>query len=151
LAIRADARETELQNQWASDLRVRQEEWELQAESRVRATETRFVHEVQQKDEAAQAKARQREQDLVAQLTAQAEARQMAAQAQWDTESEKKTRTAIEPFKALLARSEKERDEARQTASESARQVQTLEKKLTEASSFLNGWRNGKNLVGAAS
>lgn len=151
LAIRADARETELQNQWASDLRVRQEEWELQAESRVRATETRFVHDVQQKDEAAQAKARQREQDLVAQMTAQAEARQMAAQAQWDTESDKKTRAAIEPFKALLARSEKERDEARQTASESARQVQTLEKKLTEASSFLNGWRNGKNLVGAAS
>jgi ribosome modulation factor len=26
--------------------------------------------------------------------------------------------------------------------------VQNLEKKLTEASSFLNGWRNGKNLVG---
>ena len=67
---------------------------------------------MQQKEEAAQAKAKQREQDLVAQLTAQAEARQMAAQAQWETESEKKTRAAIEPFKALLARTEKERDEA---------------------------------------
>jgi hypothetical protein len=150
LAIRADARETGLQNQWASDLRVREEEWELQTESRVRVIETRLGLEAQQKDEAAQAKAKQREQDLVAQLTTQAEARHMAAQAQWDAESEKKTRAAIEPFKALLARSEKERDEARQTASESARQVQNLEKKLTEASSFLNGWRNGNHLVGAA-
>jgi hypothetical protein len=150
LAIRADARETELQNQWTSNLRDRAGEWELQAESRVRATETRLSLEAQQKDEAAQAKAKQREQDVVAQLTAQAEARQMAAQAQWDAESEKRARAAIEPFKALLSRAEKERDEARQTASESARHVQNLEKKLTEASSFLNGWRNGKHLVGAA-
>jgi hypothetical protein len=150
LTIRADDRETELQNQWALDLRARKEEWELQAESRVRATETRLALEAQQKDEAAQAKGKQREHDLIAQLTAQAEARLSAAQAQWDTESEKRTRTAIEPFKALLARAEKERDEARQTAAESAHQVQVLEKKLTEASSFLSGWRNGKNLVGSS-
>jgi hypothetical protein len=150
LAIRADARETELQKQWASALRVREEEWELQAESRVHAIETRLSLEAQKKDEAAQAKAKQREQDLVAQVTAQAEARQMAAQAQWDMESEKRTRAAIESFKALLARAEKERDEARQTASEGVRQVQSLEKKLTEASSFLNGWRNGNHLADAA-
>jgi hypothetical protein len=144
LAIRAESRETELQNQRASDLRVREEAWEHQAESRIRATETRLGLEAQQKDEAAQALAKKREQDLVAQLTAQAEARQMATQAQWDTELEKRTRAALEPFKALLARAEKERDEARQTAFESSRHVQNLEKKLTEASSFLNGWRNGK-------
>jgi len=150
LALKALARETDLQNQWASDLRVREEEWELQAESRFRATETRLSLEAQQKDEAAQARAKQREQDLVAQLTSQAEARHLAAQALWDMESEKKTRAAVEPFKALLARSEKERDEAKQTASESVRQVQNLEKKLTEASSFLNGWRNGNHLVTAA-
>ena len=151
LAIRAGARETELQNQWAADLRVREEEWEHQAESRFRATETRLDLEAQQKDEAAQARGKQREQDLVARLTAQAEARQTAAQAQWDAESEKKTRAAIEPFKTLLARAEKERDEAKQTAFESSRQVQSLEKKLTEASSFLNGWRNGNHVVGATS
>jgi hypothetical protein len=82
-------------------------------------------------------------------LTAQAEAHQTAAQARWQTESEEKVRAAIEPFKAMLARAEKERDEARQSASESALHVQDLEKKLTEVSSFLNGWRNGngKQLV----
>jgi hypothetical protein len=148
LALRSDAREAELQNKWASDLRIREEEWAVQAESRVRAIETRLGLEAQQRDEAAQAKARQREQDLVAQMTAQAEARQSAAQALWEHELEKKTRAAIEPFKILLTRVERERDEAKQTASETTRQVQNLEKKLTEASSFLNGWRNGKNLVG---
>ena len=55
----------------------------------------------------------------------------------------RKMRAAIEPFKALLARTEKERDEARQTAFENSRQVQSLEKKLTDASLFLNGWKNG--------
>jgi hypothetical protein len=74
----------------------------------------------------------------------------MAAQAQWETESANKIRDAIEPFKALLIRAEKERDEANQAASERARQVQNLEKKLMEASSFLNGWRDGKQLAGAA-
>jgi hypothetical protein len=46
-----------------------------------------------------------------------------------------------------LARTEKERDEARQSASEAARKAQDLEKKLTEASSFLNGWKNGNNVL----
>jgi len=46
---------------------------------------------------------------------------------------------------------EKERDEARQSASESTFQVREFEKKLTEASSLLTGWKsgNGKHLVGA--
>jgi hypothetical protein len=149
LAMKAEAREIELQKKWVSDLRVREEEWEVQTESRVRATEARLSLESQKKDEAAQAKAKLREQELVTQLTSQADARLATAQAHWDAESEKKTRAAIEPFKALLARTEKERDEAKQTASESVRQVQSLEKKLNEASSFLNGWRNGKNLVEA--
>jgi hypothetical protein len=48
------------------------------------------------------------------------------------------------------ARTEKERDEARQSANEVANQAQSLEKKLNEASSFLNTWRNGKSLVGAS-
>ena len=102
---------------------------------------------MQQKDEAGQAKVEQRERELVAQFTEQAEARQMAAQAQWESEVEKRTRAAVEPFKALLVRTEKERDEARQSATEVARQVQNLEKKLTEASTFLSTWRNGKDLV----
>jgi hypothetical protein len=206
LAARTEVRETELQNQWNADLRTREQEWERQAESRVRATETRFGHEaqqkeeqfvsklrqrdqqwqvklddtraelqaqaeevlrrreaekdaalreqeghlrreIQQKEEAAQAKARQREQDLVVQLNAQAEARLAATQVQWDAEADKRTRAAIEPLKALLARTEKERDEARHSASEHASQVETLEKRLTEASSFLNTWRNGKKVL----
>jgi len=44
-----------------------------------------------------------------------------------------------------LVRTEKERDEANQSASDSARHMQNLEKKLTEASSFLNGWKNAKH------
>ncbi len=149
LALKSEAREIELQKKWSADSRVREEEWEVQAQARVRATEARLALEAQQKDEAAQARAKQREQELVTQITAQLEARQKAAQSQWETETEKKTRNAVEPFKALLVRTEKERDEALHLASESARQVQGLEKKLTEASTFLNGWRNGKNLVGA--
>ena len=123
---------------------------EVEADAGLRELEAQLRKEMQQKDEAAQVRTKQREQDLVAELTAQADVRQRAAQAQWETESEKKTRGAVEPFKALLARAEQERDEARQSASESTRHVHHLEKKLTEASSFLNGWRNGKKLVEAA-
>ena len=86
----------------------------------------------------------------MAQLTAQAEARLSTAQEQWESETEIKTRAAVESYESLLARTEKERDEARQSAAEGARHVQILEKKLTEASSFLSGWRNGKSVVGAA-
>jgi chromosome segregation ATPase len=49
---------------------------------------------------------------------------------------------SIEPYKARLARAENERDDAKQAAEESARQVQNLEKKLQEATSFLNDWKN---------
>jgi hypothetical protein len=147
LAVRANAREAELQSQFDTDMHIRDEEWERQAQTRVRATESRLGLEAKQKEEVAQSAARQREQELVAQLNSKAEARFLAAQAQWETESQKMTLAAIEPLKSLLARAESERDEARQDASESGRKLQSLEKKLNEASSFLNGWRNGKSLV----
>src|SRR5262249_20762308 len=114
--VKLDAMRAELQTKADEALRRREEE----ADAALRQLHTSLRHEMQQKEEAAQAKARQREQELVAQLTAQAQARQMAAQAQWETESDKKIRTAVEPLKALLVRTEKERDEAKQSALESA-------------------------------
>ena len=144
--VKLDAARAELQTQAQESLRRR----EAEADTRLRELDAQLRREMQQQDEAAQAKAQQRELELVGQLTAHAEACQVAARAQWEAESEQRARTAIEPFKALLARTEKERDEAKQSAADSARQVQSLEKKLTEASSFLNTWRNGKSMVGAA-
>jgi hypothetical protein len=122
---------------------------EVEADGRLRELEAQLSKEMQEKEDAANAQAQQREQDLLAQLNAQAEARQAAARAQWEAEWENKTRMAIEPFKSHLARTEKERDEARQFATDNARQVQNLEKRLNEASAFLNTWRNGKSNVGA--
>jgi len=46
-----------------------------------------------------------------------------------------------------LTHTEKERDEAKMAAFAALGQVQDMEKKLTEASSFLNGWKNGKHLA----
>jgi hypothetical protein len=135
-----DAARAEAQAQIKEALRSQQAE----AEARLRDLEAHLHKEMQQKDEAALIQAKQREQDLIAQLTAQAEARQAAAQARWETEAEKKTRAAIEPFKAQVARAEKERDEAKQKAAEHTHQMQNLEKKLSEASSFLNGLRGAK-------
>ena len=66
-----------------------------------------------------------------------------AAQALLEKEFGMKMRAAVEPLTAQLARAEKERDEAKEASSESVRQLQNLEKKLTEASVFLSGWRNG--------
>jgi hypothetical protein len=137
-----DSVRAELQTQ-TEEVRRRRDE----ADATLRELEANLRKEMQEKDEAAQAKARQREQDLVTQMTAQAEVRLMASQALWERESEKKARAAIEPFKALLARTEKERDEANQSASENLRKVQELEKKLTEASSFLTGWKNGNSVL----
>ena len=120
---------------------------EMEADATLRELEANLRKEMQQNEEASQARAEQREQDLIAQLSAQAEARQNAAQAQWEAESDRRTRAAVEPLKVLLARTEKERDEAKQAAFDGVRQAQNLEKQLTEASSFLNGWRNGKKSV----
>jgi hypothetical protein len=130
--VKLDAARTELQAQNDQVLRRR----DMEAEARLRALETNLRKEMQQKDEASRAEAKQREQDLLAQLTAQAEAQKVVAQ-QWEAESEKKTRAAIEPLKEQLARAEKERDAA-------VSQVQHLESKLTDVSAFLNGWKNGK-------
>jgi hypothetical protein len=140
-----------MQAQLEQDLRRRGSDLEHQLEAQARDADTRLKQELQQRELAFQAKLKQRELDLTAQLTVQAEARQTAAQAHWEKEAEKKTRAAIEPFEAQLAQAERERDDARESAAESARQLQDLEKQLTEASSFLAGRRNGKNnLVGTA-
>jgi len=156
LALKAETRETELQNQWVSDLRTREEEWERQAQSCVRAAETRLGLEAQQKEEQSLSKARQGDQQwqlkldgLQAELEAKTEGVLTAAREQWKKEAEKRTAAAIEPYKSMLTRMEKEREGAEQSASDRARQVQNLEKRLTEASSFLNTWRNGKPSVGA--
>lgn len=114
-----EARQAELQTQWDQELRRR-------------ATES--------------AEARQREQDLIARLTTQAEAHQLA-QKEWEA-GLAGTRNNIESLQAVLVRTEKERDEARHAATEIDRQVQELKKKTMEASSLLNGWANGKHLVG---
>lgn len=135
LAARADGRETEVQKQWTARLRVREEEWERQTEVAVRAAETRFKQELQQKEDDFLSKSRQREEQWQTKLdAAQTELQAKAA--------------SIEPFKALVARAENERDEAKQAAAAAARQVESLEKKLTEASSFLSGWK--KKLADAA-
>lgn len=135
LAIKADARETELRKQLASDLRAREEDWERQAQSRIRATEVRLSRETQEKEELFMAKSRQREEQWQVKLDG------VLAELQAQTAS-------LEPFKEQLARAEKERDEARHIATESTRHVETMEKKLNEASSFLTGWKNGKRPVG---
>lgn len=133
-----DTIRNELHAQTEHELRRREAESAEANQRTLRELEAKLRQEMQQKDEAAQARVRQREQELVTQLTAQAEAQQ-AAQAQWEAEAAK--------FKALLDRTERERDEAKEFASEGFRQVQHLEKKLTEASAFLNGLKNGKPLV----
>jgi hypothetical protein len=141
--VKLDALREELQTQTEQDLRRREVE---SADARLRALrelEARLRQEMQQKDEAAQAKAKQREQTWLAKLTAQAEAHQAAA---LERQTELETMiTTIEPLKAQLACAEQERDEARQAASEGVRQVQDLQEKLMEASSLLTGWNNGKN------
>ena len=165
LTSRAADRETELQNKWAADLRAREVESEKQTESRVRAAETRHSQEAQQKEElfqvrinqreqqlqaqfdARQAEARRRQQELLAQITTQSEAHR-AAQKEWETELEL-VRNNIESLKANVARVEQERDDARRASTENVRHVRDLEKKLMEASSFLAGWKNGKEIVGS--
>jgi hypothetical protein len=114
-----DARQAELQSQRDQDLRRR---------------------------EAELAEAKQREQYLTARLNAQAETHQ-AAEQEWKTELEI-TRGTIEPLRALLVRTEKERDEARHSASEGIRQMQDLKRKSMEAFSLLNGWKNGNPVPG---
>jgi hypothetical protein len=136
------------QKEESFQLKLRQREHQVQSQFETRQAELQLQWEqgLRRRDmELAEAK--QREQALVAKLAAQAEAHELGKK-EWETELET-TRGDIEPFKVLLARTEKERDEAKQSASGAVSQVQALEKKLTEASSFLNSWKNGKQLIEA--
>ena len=142
--VKLDAARAEFQAQTEEVIRRR----ELEADAGRRELEAKLRKELQEQLEAAQATVKLREQDFALQVTAQAEARRMAAQAQWEAESDMKVRAATEPFRAQLARVEKERDEAVEAAAASARQLEELDKKLTDTSVFLNSWRNGKNMVG---
>ena len=129
LAAKADAREAELQKQLAARLRVREEELERQAEARVRAAEARLGHELKEQEQLFLSKSRQQEQQWQVKLDG------VLAELQLQT-------AAIQPLKEMSARAENERDEARQSAADLARQVQSLERKLKEASSFLSGWKD---------
>ena len=201
-----DVRQAELQAQWDQEMRGREQEWQRNAEACARATESRWTAELQQKEELAQSKlrlrdqqwqvkletaraewqgqaeqdqrrreaesaderqraqrelesrlrqelrqreevaqaqAKQREQELLAQLAAQSEAHQKTAE---EREAQLESlNAAIQPLKEQLLCAERERDEARQSATQGVRQVQDLEEKLTEASTLLTGWKNGKN------
>ena len=142
-----DTLRAELRAETEQEMRRRDAEAADVRQRALRDLETELRKEMQENDEAAQAEAKQREQDLVARMNAQAEAHQ-ASEQEWKTELEI-MRSNIAPFEAILARTEKERDEARQSAADSVRQMQDLEKKLMEASSFLSGWKNGKIAVGS--
>lgn len=138
-----DARQAEIMGQTEHFRRRRDVEIADAGQRALRELEVQLRQEMQKKEEAAQVKARHREQELLSQLHTQAEASQLAAQ-----EREKQLellRRNLEPLKALLARTEKERDEARHSATEGIRHVQDMEKKLSEASSLLTGWKNGKS------
>jgi hypothetical protein len=129
---------TELQAQAEQDLRRRETEANEARNRALRELEAQLRQEAQLKEETLLAESKQREQSLTAQLNAQIEAHQ-TTEKNWETELSL-MRGNIE---ALLVRTEKERDEARKSAFEGVRQVQDMEKKLSEASSLLSGWKNG--------
>jgi hypothetical protein len=141
--VKLESLRSELQAQQGEAARRQEED----AETRLRDLEAQLRREIQQKEEALQARTRKREQELETQFAAHAEARLIAGQALWQAEAEKKLRAAVEPLKAQLARVERERDEALQASVEGARQAQHLEQRLTEASLFLSGGRNGRSVV----
>jgi len=123
-----DAIRVELQTQAEQEIRRREAE-SAEARSRaLREMEVRLRNEIQENDQAARVEATRREQDLLAQLAAQAEARQVA---------------------------EKERDEAKESTTHFYHEVQEMKNRLTEATSLLtgskggNGNGNGRHLAGA--
>jgi len=138
-----DAQRAEMETQTQHFHRRREEESADAGQRALRELEAQLRQEMQQKEEAAQARSKQREQELLGQLNAQTEAHKQA-QHQWETEFHLLRRN-IEPLNALVKRTERERDEARQLASDSVLKLQDTEQKLTEASSVLTGWKNGKN------
>jgi hypothetical protein len=137
-------KEEQLQSKW----RQRDQQWQVKLDAARAELQAQTEQELRRRDEEL-AVAKQREQELVAKLITQAEAHQRVEK-EWETNLEM-TRASIDPLKVQLARTEKERDDARQTASENVRQVQDLKKKLMEASSLLNGWSNGRQLIGGLS
>jgi hypothetical protein len=144
-----DARQTELETQTQFFHRKREEEAADANQRALRDLETQLRQEIQFKEEASLAKAKQREQEFVAQLKAQTEAHKQDQQ-QWETQFESLRRN-IEPLNLQLRRAEQERDEALQSATEITRKVQDMEEKLSEASSLLSGWKsngNGKHSSG---
>jgi hypothetical protein len=136
------------QEEESFQLKVHQREQQLQAQFDARQAElrTQWDQELRRRD-ADLTEAKQREQALAAKLNQQAEAHQMAEKA-WAAELET-MRADIEPFRAQLARTEKERDEALRSASESFREREDMEKKLNEATTFFTSWKNGKHSVAA--
>jgi hypothetical protein len=141
-----DTVRAELQSQNEQTLRRREVEADA-AQRALRDLESSLRKEMQQKEEVVLARTRQHEQELVAQFTAQTQASQLAAREEWNKESESKIQAATVALKTQLTHTEKERDEAKMAAFAALGQVQDMEKKLTEASSFLNGWKNGKHLA----
>lgn len=141
--VKLDSARAEQQAQVEQELRRREA---AAAEATTRALteqEVQLRKEMQEKQDAALAEAKQREQVLVGHLTAQEEQLQKARK-EWETELEA-VHGIVEPLKARLAATEKERDEALQTASEGIGQVQEMEQKLVEASSLLTDLKNGRN------
>ena len=63
-----DARQAELQTQWDQNLHSHEQEWERNAEARARATESRWIAELQQKEELFQSRLRQRDEEWQAKL-----------------------------------------------------------------------------------
>lgn len=128
-------------------LKLRQREQQLTAQFEARQAELQSQRDRDvRRRELESVEAAQREQHLVAKLAAQAEAHQIA-QKEWATELEL-TRGSIEPLKALLVRTEKERDEVRQAVDEGSRMLENMRKKSIEASTLLNGWENRDSLAG---
>ena len=140
-----ETRQAETQSQ-ADHARRRRELESAEAGQRaLRDLEDQLRQEMSQKEASLLAKSKQREQELLVQLSSQTESHKQT-KLQWETEFTTLRRN-IEPLNERLARAEQERDEARQTATEHFIRVQDMEKKFTEASSLLTGWKNGKSSV----
>ena len=142
-----ESRQVEMQAQNQNLNRRREEELTAVSQRALRDQEVHLRQEMQQKEESLLAKAKQREQELLAQLSTQTETHKLA-RLQWETEFTL-LRRDIEPLNERLVRTEQERDEAKQFATEHLLRVQDMEKKFTEASSVLTGWKksNGKGSV----
>jgi hypothetical protein len=135
LTTLAAARETELNNQWTTDLRAREEEFERQAEARVHAAELRLGYETQQMEESVQMKMRQREQQLQshfdarqAELQTQRDQNLHSHEQEWERNAEARARATESRWMAELQQKEellqsklRQRDEQWQAKLETVR------------------------------